>query len=129
MNALMWFYACIFQCKKFNRLVYYKRHNVNNMQDLSLHTRTIDEVHYSVKKYLSFSLHKCITENKHVLFHVYQPRVMIHFTFSPPLAALARLLWQRWISTPGATSNEIVVTEKRYYCKIIAFLSRRYCHF
>jgi hypothetical protein len=28
-----------------------------------------------------------------------------------------------------ATSNEIVAMEKRYYCEIIAFLSRRYYRF
>ena len=97
---------------------------------LSIHVQLMKyTTSYSVKKYLSFSLHKCITKNKHALFHLYQLRVMIHFTFSPPLAALARLSWQRWISTPGATSNEIVAMEKRYYCEIIAFLSRRYYRF
>jgi hypothetical protein len=29
----------------------------------------------------------------------------------------------------GCDSNEIVAMEKRYYCEIIAFLSRRYYRF
>ena len=60
---------------------------------MCLHTCTIDEVHYFLpsKKIPFLTLKLTYKYNPR---HLYQPRVMIHFPSSPPLAALAIFSWQ-----------------------------------